>query len=168
MVRPGACFFSSSPDPYYDAEQVYALAKQAVEAGCNDPLVLYPYARYAGNRNDPGLDEPPHRTQHDPVKNQDRGGQPRQAPDESIISPAPHRHHRQSCREQLQHGRGPYGRDHAGAPAATRFGQRATHGVEQPGAAESPVDADRGVQDADGKSRPCQRASRSRLHLGAE
>src|SRR5205823_1870489 len=44
-------------DPLAKLEEVYAPAKQAVDVGCDDPLVLYLYARSSYRPNYPGFEE---------------------------------------------------------------------------------------------------------------
>src|SRR5437870_2890484 len=49
--------FSFAVDPVTYLSDVYGAAKQAVVAGCNDPLVLYLYARSSDKDNCPNPDE---------------------------------------------------------------------------------------------------------------
>jgi hypothetical protein len=52
-----ARFFSHVLDPCVKLEEVYTPARRAVDAGCDDPLVLYVYARTSYIPNYPGPEE---------------------------------------------------------------------------------------------------------------
>lgn len=52
-----ARFFSRSVDPSRKFEEIYTAARQAVDAGCTDPLVLHIYARASYAPNYPGPEE---------------------------------------------------------------------------------------------------------------
>jgi hypothetical protein len=56
-LEAAARFFSHATDPLAKLEAVYAPAKQAVDAGCDDPLILYLYARSSYKPNYPGFEE---------------------------------------------------------------------------------------------------------------
>jgi hypothetical protein len=43
--------------PFLDTEKVFVPAKRAIDAGCDDPLILYLYARTSFNKNFPGPEE---------------------------------------------------------------------------------------------------------------
>ena len=49
-----ARLFGRAIDPQAKEEEVYAAAKRAVDAGCDDPLILYLHARFTVVPNDPG------------------------------------------------------------------------------------------------------------------
>jgi hypothetical protein len=52
-----ARFFGFALDPQTKLEQIYAPAKRAIDAGCDDPLILYLYARSSYLPNYPGPEE---------------------------------------------------------------------------------------------------------------
>ncbi len=52
-----ARMFSGEVDPEVTLSDVYASAKAAVHAGCNDPMLLYLYSRSSVGPNDPGMPE---------------------------------------------------------------------------------------------------------------
>ena len=52
-----ARMFSGEVDPEVTLSEVYASAKAAVHAGCNDPMLLYLYSRSSVGPNDPGMPE---------------------------------------------------------------------------------------------------------------
>jgi hypothetical protein len=52
-----ARFNSKTPDPQTKLGEVYAPIKRAIDAGCDDPLILYLYARSSYRPNYPGPEE---------------------------------------------------------------------------------------------------------------
>ena len=56
-LESAARFFSRAADPATTEEDFYPLVKQALDAGCDDPLILYLYARALVVPNYPGLEE---------------------------------------------------------------------------------------------------------------
>jgi hypothetical protein len=56
-MEAAARFFSGQCDPVTEVEAIYVPAKKAIDAGCNDPLVLYLYARSSYKPNYPGPEE---------------------------------------------------------------------------------------------------------------
>src|SRR5579883_658361 len=53
-LEAAARFFSNQVDPRTTVEDIYAPAKRAVDAGCDDPLILYLFARSSYQDNFPG------------------------------------------------------------------------------------------------------------------
>ncbi len=49
-----ARFFSNAVDPHTSEEEIYAAAQRALDAGCDDPLVRYLWARSSHAPNHPG------------------------------------------------------------------------------------------------------------------
>ncbi|MHB1559402.1 MAG: hypothetical protein ACYC61_18285 [Isosphaeraceae bacterium] len=58
-----ALHFSQNPDPLILANDVYDAARKAVDAGCDDPMILYVYARLSTGSRFPGQDESVRRMQ---------------------------------------------------------------------------------------------------------
>jgi hypothetical protein len=56
-LEAAALHLSHSIDPVVKVEEVFIEAKRAVDAGCDDPLILYLYARASYGANYPGLEE---------------------------------------------------------------------------------------------------------------
>lgn len=56
-LETGALYFSRQNLTLLEATEVYEPAKKAVDAGCDDPLVLYFYARFSVGTNYPGEPE---------------------------------------------------------------------------------------------------------------
>jgi len=56
-LEAAARLFGRAIDPQAKEEEVYAAAKRAVDAGCDDPLILYLYARFSTVPNYPGPEE---------------------------------------------------------------------------------------------------------------
>ncbi|WP_406693998.1 hypothetical protein V5E97_23435 [Singulisphaera sp. Ch08] len=56
-LEAAARYFSQVVDPSTQPEEVYSWAKRAVDAGCDDPLILYLYGRVAVGANFPGQEE---------------------------------------------------------------------------------------------------------------
>ena len=52
-----ARMFSFQVDPFVYLKDVHVPAKKAVDAGCDDPLILYLYARTSVGKDFPGDDE---------------------------------------------------------------------------------------------------------------
>src|SRR5262249_39821565 len=52
-----ARMFSSEVDPEVTPSDIHAPAKAAVDAGCDDPMLLYLYSRSSVGPNDPGTRE---------------------------------------------------------------------------------------------------------------
>jgi hypothetical protein len=52
-----ARMFSQQTDPVIAPADVHALAGRAIEAGCDDPMILYLHARTSVGKNYPGYDE---------------------------------------------------------------------------------------------------------------
>ena len=52
-----ARMYSMQLDPFTQPLDIYPVARQAVDAGCADPLVLYVYARTSTEPNFPGIEE---------------------------------------------------------------------------------------------------------------
>jgi len=52
-----AHFNSKTPDPQIKSQEAYAPVKRAIDAGCDDPLILYLYARNSYSPNYPGPEE---------------------------------------------------------------------------------------------------------------
>src|SRR5262249_54222586 len=52
-----ARLFSLEIDPQVTFDDVYAAARAAVDSGCDDPMLVYLYARTSVGANDPGLEE---------------------------------------------------------------------------------------------------------------
>ena len=56
-LEAAARFFSQQVDPRVKIQEIYEPAKQAVDAGCDDALILYLFARSSYNPNYPGEKE---------------------------------------------------------------------------------------------------------------
>jgi hypothetical protein len=56
-LQAAARCFSQVIDPYTSVAEVFAQAKRAVDAGCDDPLILFIYAWSSYNANYPGEEE---------------------------------------------------------------------------------------------------------------
>ncbi len=56
-LEAAARFFSKQTDPPAKLEDVYAPARKALDAGCDDPLILYLHARASYKPHDPGEEE---------------------------------------------------------------------------------------------------------------
>ncbi len=52
-----ARMFSNQVDPFVSLADIYPSARQAIDAGCNDPLILYLYARTSVGPNNPSAEE---------------------------------------------------------------------------------------------------------------
>jgi len=56
-LEAAARHFGQAVDPGTDEEAIFGPAKRAVDAGCDDPLILYLHARASTGPNDPGPEE---------------------------------------------------------------------------------------------------------------